>query len=79
VDLERILTRQRDDQFGFGTVNPLRALTTAVTTASGIPALEPAASGPNWLFIIGGAVLAAVLLLAGVLVFSRLRRRRRAA
>ncbi|MEA5367218.1 type VII secretion-associated serine protease mycosin [Amycolatopsis sp., V23-08] len=37
-----------DDRYGFGIVNPLKALTSSLTTASGIPAIAPVASSPEW-------------------------------
>ena len=63
---------QHDDQYGFGILNPLRALTSPATTASGIPTLAPPSDGPNWWLIIGGAALLTAAS-AGWLAYRRVR------
>jgi type VII secretion-associated serine protease mycosin len=63
----------RTDLFGFGIVDPLRAVTAPPTTAAGLPTPAASPSGPNS-FVIGTAAAAVVLVAVGIVLFLRRRR-----
>jgi len=65
---------QRDDQIGFGVVDPLRALTEPMTSGSGLPAagMEPG-SGIAWWWYAGGVGFAISVLVSIGAVMQRRR------
>lgn len=73
---DRPTNATHDDQYGFGIVDPLRAVTTPPTGESGLPTATEEVQGVNWLLVGSGI---AVVVLAGTGVFFLLRHRRRRA
>ncbi|GAA1753949.1 S8 family serine peptidase [Luedemannella helvata] len=67
----------RDDEYGYGVVNIVRALTADVQPSAGAPTSGGSATGPagggsgRWVWVAGVAVLMGVLLVVGLLMAQR--------
>lgn len=65
-----------DDQYGFGIVNPLRAVTTPPSSDGGIPSVVPEESGSGRLPIASGTAAGVIVVAGTVIVLVRRRRSR---
>ncbi|GAA1753945.1 S8 family serine peptidase [Luedemannella helvata] len=67
----------RDDEYGYGVINIVRALTADVQPSAGAPTSGGSATGPagggsgRWVWVVGVAVLLGVLLVVGLLMAQR--------
>ncbi|MET9263860.1 S8 family serine peptidase [Amycolatopsis sp. NPDC004079] len=64
---------RRDDQFGFGIVDPLQALSAPAATESGVPAIATPPTRVGWWWYLVGGVTAGLLGSLGVFVCRRQR------